>query len=84
MFVDKVRITVRAGDGGNGCTSFRREKFIPYGGPNGGDGGNGGSVIMIAETNEQTLVDYVYQTNYESAKRRNLQSLQFPISDEVL
>ena len=71
MFVDKVRITVRAGDGGNGCTSFRREKFIPYGGPNGGDGGNGGSVIMIAETNEQTLVDYVYQTNYEAQKGEN-------------
>lgn len=71
MFVDKVRITVRAGDGGNGCTSFRREKYIPYGGPNGGDGGNGGSVVMIAETNEQTLVDFVYQTNYAAERGEN-------------
>ncbi|HBM17519.1 MAG TPA: GTPase ObgE [Lentisphaeria bacterium] len=71
MFVDKVRITIKAGDGGNGCSSFRREKFIPYGGPNGGDGGNGGSVIVIAESNEQTLVDYVYQTNYQAEKGEN-------------
>lgn len=68
MFVDKIRISVKGGDGGNGCCSFRREKFVPYGGPNGGDGGDGGSVVIIAETNESSLIDYVYQRHYE-AKR---------------
>ena len=68
MFVDKIRISVKGGDGGNGCCSFRREKFVPHGGPNGGDGGDGGSVVIIAETNERSLLDYVYQRHYE-AKR---------------
>ena len=68
MFVDRIKISVKGGDGGNGCCSFRREKFVPRGGPNGGDGGNGGSVIIIAETNERSLVDYLYQRHYE-AKR---------------
>lgn len=68
MFIDKIRISVKGGDGGNGCCSFRREKFVPYGGPNGGDGGDGGSVVIIAETNERSLLDYVYQRHYE-AKR---------------
>ena len=68
MFVDKIKISVKGGDGGNGCCSFRREKFVPHGGPNGGDGGDGGSVVIIAETNERSLLDYVYQRHYE-AKR---------------
>ncbi len=64
MFVDRAKITVKAGDGGNGCTSFRREKFVPRGGPDGGDGGDGGSIILKATTDAQSLVDLVYQSRY--------------------
>ena len=66
MFVDKVTIRVKAGDGGNGCCSFRREKFVPKGGPDGGDGGDGGSVYLEASTGEQSLVSLVYQTRYRA------------------
>ena len=66
MFVDKVTIRVKAGNGGNGCCSFRREKFIPKGGPDGGDGGDGGSVYLEASTGEQSLVSLVYQTRYRA------------------
>jgi GTP-binding protein len=58
MFVDEAIIHVKAGDGGNGCVSFRREKYIPKGGPDGGDGGNGGSVIFVADVNKNTLLDF--------------------------
>ncbi|MHC4976942.1 MAG: GTPase ObgE [Planctomycetota bacterium] len=58
MFADHAIIYVRAGDGGNGCMSFRREKFIPKGGPDGGDGGDGGSVVIIEDPNVQTLLDF--------------------------
>ena len=59
-FVDEATIDIAAGDGGAGCMSFRREKFIPFGGPNGGDGGRGGSVWMVADRNINTLIDYRY------------------------
>lgn len=64
MFVDQVRIFVKAGDGGNGVSSFRREKYVPYGGPDGGDGGNGGNVIFIASRQLTTLLDLRYQQHY--------------------
>ena len=63
-FIDEARIEVIAGNGGNGCMSFRREKFIEKGGPDGGDGGKGGSVIMIADNNINTLVDYRFVKKY--------------------
>jgi GTP-binding protein len=65
-FVDEVTIDVAAGNGGNGCMSFRREKFIPFGGPNGGDGGRGGHVYAVADRNLNTLVDYRYSRRHEA------------------
>src|ERR1700676_4505119 len=58
MFVDECKIKVQAGDGGRGCVSFRREKYEPWGGPNGGDGGRGGDVILVGDDNTNNLVDY--------------------------
>lgn len=65
-FVDEVTIRVEAGKGGDGCLSFRREKFIPYGGPNGGDGGDGGSVFFEADSNLNTLVDFRYTRSFHA------------------
>ena len=68
MFVDEVDIHVTAGDGGRGCLSFRREKFIPRGGPDGGDGGLGGSVYIVASAHKNTLVDFRYHPEFEARR----------------
>ncbi len=75
-FIDEAIIFVKAGNGGNGCLSFRREKFIPKGGPDGGDGGDGGSIFLQADNNLNTLIDYRYQPRYsatsgQSGKSKN-------------
>lgn len=70
-FVDEVSVTVKAGDGGNGCMSFRREKFIPKGGPDGGDGGDGGSIYLVAAENCNTLVDYRYTRRFNAQRGEN-------------
>src|SRR4051795_7605112 len=61
MFIDRVVVNVKAGDGGSGITSFRREKFVPMGGPDGGEGGRGGDVILVGDSNLATLLDYTYR-----------------------
>ena len=71
MFIDYTKITVKAGDGGNGCLSFRREKYVPLGGPNGGDGGKGGDVILEANSNINTLIDLRYHRSYKAERGRH-------------
>ena len=70
-FLDQVKIYVKAGNGGDGSPSFRREKFIEYGGPDGGDGGKGGSVILKSEQNLNTLIDYRYQQHHKAERGEN-------------
>ncbi len=65
-FIDRVQIEVRAGDGGRGCVSFRREKYVPRGGPDGGDGGNGGDVVLVGDRNLTTLLDFTYRRRFEA------------------
>ena len=71
MFVDRVKISVKGGRGGNGCVSFHREKFVPRGGPDGGNGGNGGSVVLKADANEQSLIDLSYNRHYDAPNGPN-------------
>ncbi len=70
-FVDEATILVVAGDGGNGCVSFRREKYIPMGGPDGGDGGDGGDVYMLADENLNTLIDYRFERSFRAERGQN-------------
>ena len=68
MFVDECVIKVQAGDGGRGCVSFRREKYEPWGGPNGGDGGKGGDVILLGDDDTNNLVDYKYKPHWKGER----------------
>ena len=71
MFVDQVKITAKAGNGGNGAVSFHREKFVQNGGPDGGDGGNGGDVILLADPNMHTLMDFRFKRKYTAENGEN-------------
>ena len=71
MFIDEVRIQVKAGDGGNGCMAFRREKYVPRGGPSGGDGGRGGDVTMVADPHANTLLKYRYNPEHKAERGRH-------------
>ena len=71
MFIDEVRIQVKAGDGGNGCLAFRREKYVPRGGPSGGDGGRGGDVTLVADPHANTLLKYRYNPEHKAERGRH-------------
>lgn len=71
MFIDRVTIKVKAGDGGNGCVAFRREKHIPRGGPSGGDGGKGGDIVFEVDSNMSTLLDFYYMHIFKAERGRN-------------
>src|SRR5215471_1850602 len=71
MFIDEAKITVKAGDGGHGCIAFRREKFVPRGGPSGGDGGNGGSIYLVADPHENTLLKFRFNHIFRAGRGRH-------------
>src|SRR5436190_1379463 len=71
MFIDEAKITVRAGGGGHGCIAFRREKFVPRGGPSGGDGGNGGNVYLVVDPHENTLLKFRFNHVFRADRGRH-------------
>lgn len=71
VFIDEAKITVKAGDGGHGCIAFRREKFVPKGGPSGGDGGNGGNIYLIADPHENTLLKFRFNHTFRAERGRH-------------
>ncbi len=71
MFIDEAKITVKAGDGGHGCIAFRREKFVPKGGPSGGDGGDGGSIFLATNANENTLLKFRFNHSFRAERGRH-------------
>ena len=71
MFVDKAKIKIKAGDGGDGAVSFHREKYVAAGGPDGGDGGKGGNIVFVADSNLSTLADFRYKRKYSAPKGEN-------------
>lgn len=74
MFIDQVKISLKAGDGGNGLVAFRREKYVPFGGPAGGDGGKGASVVFEVDEGLRTLLDFKFQRKFKADKGENGQS----------
>ena len=70
-FLDQAKIFIKAGNGGSGSSSFRREKFVEFGGPDGGDGGKGGSVIFFSEKNLNTLIDFRYQQHFKAERGKD-------------
>ena len=70
-FLDEAKIFLQSGAGGNGCVSFRREKYVEYGGPDGGDGGNGGDVVFKAVKNKNTLIDFRYKQHFKASKGKD-------------
>ena len=77
MFIDKATIYIKAGDGGNGCVSFRREKYVSHGGPDGGDGGKGGDVIFVCDEGKNTLLDFKYRRKFVAPNGENGMSKKF-------
>ena len=71
MFVDEVIIRLKAGDGGDGCLAFRREKFVPKGGPSGGDGGRGGDIVLVANRNYNTLLHFRFNPEHKAERGRH-------------
>src|ERR671926_1872440 len=71
MFIDEVRIRVKAGDGGNGILAFRREKYVPRGGPSGGDGGRGGDVVLVASEHYNTLLHFRFNPEHTAERGRH-------------
>lgn len=71
QFVDKAKIAIKAGDGGDGCASFHREKYVARGGPDGGDGGRGGNVVFYADPNMSTLLDFKFMRHYRAERGEN-------------